>query len=245
MHGIILETILIDYYYTYMIDYNQEQHEVSLRKERNLLYTSFSITFIFVLFIWIIWALDSLFMLNLVKYGVHPRTIIGLRGILFMPYLHGSFQHILSNTIPALILGTVLFNIYPRVALKTIILIQIFSGITVWLIGATNSFHIGASGVIFGIASFLFFSGFFRKDRQSVAISFFVGMLYGGSMIAGMLPIELGISWEGHLSGAIGGFICALLFKNIDLPKPEIEMLEDSDMDDKPFFEKEDYDKLS
>jgi membrane associated rhomboid family serine protease len=162
-----------------------------------------------------------------------------------MPYLHGSFQHILSNTIPALILGTVLFNIYPRVALKTIILIQIFSGITVWLIGATNSFHIGASGVIFGIASFLFFSGFFRKDRQSVAISFFVGMLYGGSMIAGMLPIELGISWEGHLSGAIGGFICALLFKNIDLPKPEIEMLEDSDMDDKPFFEKEDYDKLS
>lgn len=66
----------------------------------------------------------------------------------------------------------------------------------------------------------------------------------GGSMIAGMLPIELGISWEGHLSGAIGGFICALLFKSIDLPKPEIELLEDTDMDDKPFFEKEDYDKL-
>lgn len=203
-----------------------EQHVESIKKDKKLLYTSFFITLIFIIFIWLIWFFDFLFGLNLAQYGVHPRDINGLRGILFMPYIHGNLEHILSNTLPALILGTVLFNIYPRVAFKTILFIQFFSGLMVWLIGAKHSYHIGASGVIFGIASFLFFSGFFRRDRQSVAISFFVGLLYGGSMLIGMLPAQIGVSWEGHLSGAIAGLICSFLFKNVDLPIQEMDLEE-------------------
>ena len=211
----------------------------SIKRDKKLLYTSFFITLIFVIFIWLIWFLDYLFSLNLVQYGVHPRSLNGLKGILFMPYIHGNFQHILSNTLPALILGTVLFNIYPRVAFKTILFIQAFSGLIVWFIGAKYSYHIGASGVIFGIASFLFFSGFFRRDRQSVAISFFVGLLYGGSMLIGMMPVQEGVSWEGHLSGAIGGLLCSFIFKNVDLPVQEKDIEENNDIDDHHFFDVE------
>lgn len=223
------------------MEHIDEHHVNQLKKEKKLLYTSFFLAALFVSFIWLLWLADFLFSLNLAQYGVHPRDLIGLRGILFMPYIHGNLQHILSNTIPALILGTVLFNIYPRVAFWTIIIIQVFSGIMVWLIGAPFSYHIGASAVIFGIASFLFFSGFFRKDRQSVAISFFVGLLYGGSMLIGMMPVQPGVSWEGHLSGAIAGFLCALFFKNVDLPKIEEPIDEWIDDEDTPFFEREHY----
>lgn len=210
----------------------------TLQEEKKKFLASLSVTIIFLVLIWIVWILDFLFDLHLSRFGVCPHKISGLPGILFMPYLHGNLQHIISNSLPAFILGTVLFNSYAKVSIKVIAIIQLLSGLAVWYIGREGTCHVGASAVIFGLASFLFFSGFIRGDRQSVAISFFVGMLYGGSIISGIAPIEQGISWEGHLSGAIAGFICAALFKNIDLPKKVTWDDDTIDDDDSHFFEK-------
>ena len=162
---------------------------------------------------WLIFALDKMFELDLYRFGVHPGEWEGLIGIITSPFIHSttSFDHIMSNTVPAFILTWLLFYHYRKIATKSFLLIYIITGFGTWYLGKP-SYHIGMSGVIYGLTSFLVFSGFFRKNMRVAAISLFVVFIYG-SLVWGILPIKAGVSWEGHLSGFFAGIMVAVIFK--------------------------------
>jgi membrane associated rhomboid family serine protease len=151
------------------------------------------------------------------SYGNYPRTAKGLRGILLMPFIHGSWEHLVNNSLPLLILGTILFSLYKEVAFKIYLWTFLMSGIWVWVI-ARPSYHIGASAIVYAFASFVFFSGIIRRNLKLMSTSLMVVFLYG-SMIWGIFPIEEKISWEGHLCGAISGVILAFYFREKGLQK--------------------------
>jgi membrane associated rhomboid family serine protease len=162
--------------------------------------------------LWIIKIIDFSDDLNLYELGLYPRSIKGLPGVFLSPLLHSDFNHLISNSIPLLILGTGIIYFYRELAYKTIVFIWIVSGIGVWVI-ARNSYHIGASGLIYGIAAFLFLSGLIRKDFRLASISLLVIFLYGG-LVWGVFPIFPKISWEFHLLGGLSGFLAAILYRN-------------------------------
>jgi len=151
------------------------------------------------------------------KLGILPRNLNGLAGIFTSPLIHGSFSHLISNTAPLVFMGIGIFYFYPKVAYKVFTIIYLGTGVLVWLF-AREVYHIGASGIIYGFVSFLFFSGIFRKDNRSIALALVVILFYGG-LIWGVLPVERGVSWESHLFGAIAGIVSAFLFRKIDPPK--------------------------
>jgi len=166
----------------------------------------------FLIIMWIVWIFDYSFNLHLYKYGIYPLNLKGFFGIFFAPFIHGDFNHIFSNTFPFLTLGTALFFFYKKYAFKVLLLLYFFSGFWVWL-AARSSYHIGVSGIIYGLASFLVFSGLIHKNKALTAISFAIIFLYG-SMVWGVLPLKPETSWEGHLFGAVTGFILTLGFAN-------------------------------
>ncbi|MFZ1281698.1 MAG: rhomboid family intramembrane serine protease, partial [Ignavibacteriaceae bacterium] len=129
----------------------------------------------------------------------------------------GGFSHLISNTAPLIFMGLGIFYFYPKVAYKVFTIIYLGTGVLVWIF-AREVYHIGASGIIYGFVSFLFFSGIFRKDNRSIALALIVILFYGG-LIWGVLPIEKGVSWESHLFGAIAGIIAAFIFRKVDPPK--------------------------
>jgi len=219
--------------------------------EKQLFRSSVFITVMVTLFLWLVWSLDFIFNLQLARFGVHPHQLSGLLGILFMPFIHSThgISHLLYNSISLLVLGTILLNTYPRVALKTVLIIQFLSGLMVWLFAAPNQYHIGASGVIFGIAAFLFASGILRRDRVSIAVALFVGLFYGSSILNGLFPTEPNISWQGHLAGIVAGLFCAILFRQVDLPVDNTFEEEEGhyslNEDDHHFFDAVAHDKSS
>lgn len=172
----------------------------------------------FVLIIWFIFWFEVRFGYNFSKYGIYPQTIKGLRGLVLSPFIHGSIKHIYHNTIPLFVLSMALFYFYRQIAWKVVLLGILFSGFLTWLIGRP-SYHIGISGLIYVLVSFTFFKGVFAKYYRLIALSLLVVFLYG-SMIWYTLPIEKGISWEGHLSGLITGLLFALFFKK-EIVKPK------------------------
>jgi len=149
---------------------------------------------------------------KLSHWGVYPRTNKGLYGIFSMPLIHGSWKHLFNNAVPLFVLGSALYYFYKSIANKVIIYSVFFTGVLVWL-GARPSYHIGASGLVYALASFLFLSGLIRKHRPLMALSLFVAFLYGG-LIWGIFPNEQKISWEGHLFGGVSGLFWALFYKN-------------------------------
>jgi membrane associated rhomboid family serine protease len=159
-------------------------------------------------------------------YGIYPRRIEGLRGVVFAPFIHGSWQHVFSNTVPMFLLTTMIEYFYKRVARAALTIIWLLTGILVWLFARDNTFHIGASGVVYGLISFVFSSGLFRGNSRSVVLSLLVLVMYGG-YFEGLAPKE-GISWESHLYGAITGLVVAFVFKNIK------EEGEEEDKNDEP-----------
>ena len=171
------------------------------------------IPILFVVLIWIINSYQFLFQHDFGKLGIHPRDISTLNGMLFAPFIHGNWNHLFSNTLPLLILGMTLFVSYDKIALKVWLFNYVLTGILVWIFGRGNSYHIGASGIVYGLASFLFFSGFFRMDIKSIAIASGVALFYGG-MVWRIMPLESGVSWESHLMGGIVGFILAYFYRN-------------------------------
>ncbi len=164
-----------------------------------------------VLLIWTVFWVEVSFHVNLNNHGVYPRTVSGLQGILFSPFIHGSLEHLYNNTIPIAILTASLFYFYRKVALKVLIWGVLISGLLTWIIGRP-SYHIGISGVIYVLVSFIFFKGVFTKYYRLIALSLFVVFIYG-SLLWYIFPIEEGISWEGHLAGFITGLILAMLIK--------------------------------
>ncbi len=193
-----------------------KDHE-TIPASRQSLMTVFLAAAAVVLSLWLIWLADMVFALELARFGVLPRSIFGLRGILFGPLIHGSASHILANTAPLLVLTVALFYGYPRSAWLVVLAIYLGSGLGVWLF-ARESFHIGASGVTHGLMFFIFVIGILRRDRTAIALSLLVFFLYG-SMVWGIFPREPGISFESHFFGAASGVALAFLLRNRD-PKP-------------------------
>ncbi|NBD16253.1 MAG: rhomboid family intramembrane serine protease [Cyanobacteria bacterium] len=159
---------------------------------------------------WLVELVD-LFLLqsySLDRFGIAPRNILGLRGIVFAPFLHGNLPHLITNTVPFLTLGWLVMLQETKDFWRVTGLTMLVGGFGVWLIGQPNSIHIGASILIFGYLGFLLFRGYFQRNAPSIALSIIVGLFYG-SLIWGVLPSRAGISWEGHLFGFIGGVIAA------------------------------------
>ncbi len=167
--------------------------------------------------LWVIYLMSYWIDIYPYKLGILPRNFSGLVGIFTSPLIHGGFSHLISNTAPLIFMGLGIFYFYPKVAYKVFTIIYLGTGILVWIF-AREVYHIGASGIIYGFVSFLFFSGIFRKDNRSIALALIVILFYGG-LIWGVLPIEKGVSWESHLFGAIAGIIAAFIFRKVDPPK--------------------------
>jgi membrane associated rhomboid family serine protease len=185
---------------------------------------------------WISWGADVLLHLDLPKYGIISRTIIGLRGIVFAPYIHDNrnVMHILSNTPPFMVLFFLLQNAFRKIALPVYILIQVLSGFMLWLFGPGETVTVGMSGVIFGMASFLIGSGIFRRNLISIALALMVIFFYGGSLAASILPNQPGVSWQDHVCGAIAGLFVAFNLRNYDRA-PTVSI---SSSDDGHFFDR-------
>ena len=166
---------------------------------------------LFGLLIWGVYWFELRFDFNFNKYGIYPRTFKGLTGVLCSPFIHGSLKHLYNNTFPLLILSTALFYFYNKVSWKVLLYGTLLSGLLTWVF-ARNAYHIGASGIIYMLSSFIFFRGIFAKYYRLVAVSLMVVFLYG-SLIWYIFPIEKGISWEGHLSGFLTGFLFSFFFK--------------------------------
>ena len=167
---------------------------------------------LFVVILFLIHSYSTYYGVRLSHYGIYPRELKGLVGILTSPFIHGDWKHLFNNSVPLILLGSALFHFYRRLAPRVWIYSILYTGILVWL-GGRPSFHIGASGLVYALASFLFFSGFIRKHRPLMAISMVVVFIYGG-MIWGIFPRDEHISWEGHLFGAFNGLFWAFYYKS-------------------------------
>jgi len=214
------------------------------KTEQEIFRFSVVITLGFTSLLWIImafhWALDFDF-----KYlGILPRTWKGMVGILTGPLVHGDIFHLLSNSFPILILGIAVFYFYYRIAAEVVAWIYLTTGFWVWLIGR-DAYHIGASGIVYGVAAFLFFSGIFRRNYRLLTVTLIVLFLYGG-MIYGLFPnrMEPEVSWESHLLGALSGILLAFYFRKekvIDdyLETDEEELVpDDEEMEDQSYYSK-------
>jgi len=186
--------------------------------EKKKILSTLFIPFLFLLLMWLVKIIEVNFQISFVRYGIFPQTIDGLKGILFSPFIHKDFTHLINNSYPILILGGMLFAIYHKIATQLFVWLYFTAGFWLWVIGRP-SFHIGASGLIYALASFLLVSGIIRKDPRLTAVSMLVIFLYG-SMIWGLLPTKGPISWEGHLAGFIAGILVAIFYRN-EGPKPK------------------------
>ena len=178
-----------------------------------------------VLAIWTVYLIEVRYQINLNHLGILPRTLSGLKGIVFSPFLHGSLKHLYNNTLPLLILTAALVYFYREVAWKVLLWGGLATGLATWLIGA-KAYHIGASGIIYLLASFIFFMGVRTRHFRLIALSMMVVFIYGG-MLWYIFPIKEGISWEGHLSGFLTGLVMALIYKPI-LPEKKKYAWEES-----------------
>lgn len=175
----------------------------------------------FVIAIWFVYWVEIRFGYNFNKFGVEPRSLQGLRGIIFSPFIHGDTKHLFNNSIPLFVLSLSLFYFYRDVAMKVLLYGGFLTGLLTWII-ARDSYHIGASGIVYLLFSFVFFSGVFKNHFRLIAMSLVTIFLYG-SMIWFVFPVEGRISWEGHLSGLIAGLLFAFLLRKRGIVKEEYQ----------------------
>ena len=195
----------------------------------------FGYPLLFVMVLWVVFWIESRFGLNFNSFGVYPRELKGLRGIVFSPFIHGSLKHLFNNSIPLFVLSSALFYFYRNLRWKILLFGLLLTGIATWLIGR-SSLHIGASGVVYMLASFLFFKGIFSKQFQLTALALAVVFLYGG-MLWYVFPVNPEISWEGHLSGFFVGLVFAYFYKSNPIENRKYEWeREDYNPDNDPFL---------
>jgi membrane associated rhomboid family serine protease len=168
--------------------------------------------------------------------GIRPREWEGILGIITSPLMHGSWEHVFNNSLPLLVLGAAIFYFYPTLALRTIPWIWLASGVMVWFTARSGTNHIGASGLVYGLVTFLFFSGVLRRYGRLIAISMLVVFMYG-SLVWGILPIKEEVSWEGHLWGALVGMGMAYYYRPEGPQRPRYgwEDEEDDENEDGPW----------
>lgn len=210
-------------------------------KMSNRLSESLKFSIYFIILIWIVHLFQFFSTIDLGYLGIRPRATFGLRGILFAPLIHDNsdFAHIISNSAPMLVLMTLIKLFYRRVALRSFVMIYILTGLAVWLF-ARPVYHIGASGVVYGLVSFVFWTGIFRRNIKSIVLALIVTFLYSG-FLWGILPYQEGISWESHLFGGIVGVFTAYWYKE-EIEKDEVPeelpawATEEVNPQDQPFF---------
>jgi membrane associated rhomboid family serine protease len=168
-------------------------------------------------FVGLLWLIPLLgWGLELERFGVRPRQWIGLPGILAAPLLHASFVHLIANSLPLIVLGTAMLQLYPAAALRVLPAVYLGPGIAVWLF-ARDGVHVGASGLVYGLVSYIFVAGLIRRERRAIAASLLVAFMYG-TLVWGVLPIRLGVSWETHLAAALIGIAMAIMLRRLDIP---------------------------
>lgn len=170
------------------------------------------IPFLMVAFMWLVKGAELLFDTNFHFLGIFPGRLTALSGIITSPFIHSGLRHLFNNTIPLFILGTALFYFYSEVSFRVLLWVTLLTGLAVWITGRP-AWHIGASGIVYGLASFLFVSGIIRRHIPLMALSLLVAFVYG-EMVWGIFPgFRLEISWESHMLGAAAGVIMAVWYR--------------------------------
>ena len=212
---------LVFRYYPYQVTPEEEQLEKKIFK------LSLIIPFLFLIIIWLVKISETVSGLSFAEFGMVPRTIKGIRGILLSPLIHSDFKHLVANSTSFFVLAAALFFFYRKVALKVFIINYFMAGLLLWL-GGREAIHIGASGIIYGMAAFLFLSGVLMKDLRLLTISLIVVFMYG-SMIWGLFPFDPHVSWDGHVMGAVSGTVLSLLYYK---QGPPVKTFEEDDEED-------------
>jgi len=163
-------------------------------------------------------------------FGIYPGEWKGLTGIITAPLVHADIKHLIDNSVPVFVLSVAIFYFYREIAYKIFFIIYFVTGFLVWIAGR-EAYHIGASGLIYGYAAFLFLSGVLRKNTNLLSISLLVIFLYG-SLIWGILPYDYTISWESHLMGGLTGFVMAIIYKNEGPPRPKYSWEDEDENED-------------
>jgi membrane associated rhomboid family serine protease len=194
---------------------------------------------LFLLAFWLVFLVETTLNFDFAVFGIFPLRPEGLKGILFSPFIHSGYKHLAANSVPFFVLSLALFYFYRKLAYRIFVLIYFLSGLCVWF-GGRDAWHIGASGVVYGLASFLFFSGIFRNDVKLLTIAIIVVFLYGG-MFWGMFPMKPEVSWESHLWGAASGFLLSIYYRKQGPQRQHYEWEDEpDDEDDLPEQEAED-----
>jgi len=198
---------------------------------RKKLLLSMIIPGIFVFFMWLVKIIELLFEVDFSRFGIYPLTLHGFYGILFSPFIHADFSHLFNNSLPLFFLGIALFYFYSELALKVFIWTFFLTGFLVWVAGR-DAWHIGASGMVYGLASFLFFSGIIRRYFRLIALSLLIVFLYG-SMVWGLFPgVYKNVSWESHMLGFFSGVVLAIVYRNQGPQMPVYEWMEEDEDED-------------
>jgi membrane associated rhomboid family serine protease len=197
-----------------------------MQEERKRFLYSLVFPGFFLLAMWAVKFYEFSMEVSFVDAGVYPRRFSGLLGVLLSPLIHGDWKHLIDNSMPVLLLSVALFYFYRDIAYKIWFLIYFIGGILLWGIGR-QAYHIGASGLIYGLAAFLFLSGVIRRVRSLMAISLLVVFWYG-SMVWGLLPFDFKVSFEAHITGVVSGVVLALVFRD-EGPEPERSSLDEDE----------------
>lgn len=169
----------------------------------------------FVALLWLIQLMNSASGLDPAPFSIRPRQLAGLPGIFLAPLVHGGFDHLIANSPSLLVLGTAMLYLYPGSSLRVLPVVYLGPGIATWVFGR-ESFHLGASGLVYGLASYVFVAGLLRRDRRAVAASLVVCFMYG-SLLLGLVPSEVGVSWETHVAAVVIGIALALALRCLDV----------------------------
>ncbi len=182
-----------------------------MEQHQKRILSSLRLPFQFVVLIWAVHFFQVVTATDFGSYGLFPREFFGLRGIVFAPLIHDDLRHLISNSAPIFLLAVMIMYFYRRVAVRSMLMIYLLTGVAVWLFGR-RVFHIGASGVVYGLVSFVFWTGIFRRSLKSIILALIVTFLYSGYFL-GILPNQEGISWESHLLGGLVGIFTAYWYK--------------------------------
>ena len=205
-----------------------------MNEERKKFFWSILVSISFVTILWIVKLLEIILGESFYNLGILPKTFVGLRGILFTPLLHSDFSHLAGNSFPLIILIPIMLTTYSRVAVKVFVIVWLMGGLAVWLLSFNIVYHIGASGVVYGLAAFLLGSAFFQKKTRSAVIVLAIIILHSG-ILEGFFNMSEGISWEAHIYSAAVGIVCSFIFRKVDLP--EEKKWEDEEEEDRHFFD--------
>jgi membrane associated rhomboid family serine protease len=198
---------------------------------RKKFFLSIIIPFIVVFLMWLVKITEVLFEADFSGLGIYPLTLRGIPGIFLSPFIHYDFNHLFNNTLPLFLLSVALFYFYSEVALKVFLWTWFLTGILVWF-GGREAWHIGASGLVYGIASFLFFSGIIRRYFRLIALSLLVVFLYG-EMVWGIFPgIYKNVSWESHMLGFFSGIALAIWYRKEGPQMPVYEWMKEEDKEE-------------